>query len=127
LQFCVVGASGAAVDLIAFNLCLLMISLPISRAVAIGTAVTSNFWLNRRLTFSYSQRKWVGAYVSFALGCALGAVVNWSISIALIGHISTFHNHVTFAALVGVASGAIFNFLLSSQWAFGRLPHEKVH
>jgi dolichol-phosphate mannosyltransferase len=125
LQFCLVGSSGVVVDLLTFNLCLRGLSLPltVSRAVAVAAAMTSNFWFNRRLTFSYSRTSaWVRAYTRFVLSCSLGALVNWGVSVGLVTYAPVFHERATLAAVVGIGCGTIFNFLLSSRWAFDRPP-----
>jgi dolichol-phosphate mannosyltransferase len=118
-QFCLVGTSGAIVDLVVFNLLLLTLDVSLSRAVAILTAMTSNFWLNRRLTFSYSRRmSWTGAYIRFVLSCLVGGVVNWIVSVGLLTSSSFWRDQATLAALLGILSGTAFNFVLSRHWVF---------
>jgi len=119
LQFCAVGASGVIVDLVSFNILLGALPLHISRALAVLTALTSNFWLNRRLTFSYSRHtSWPRAYVRFALSCFVGACANWSVSVGLIASSDFWQRHVTVAAILGILAGTGFNFILSRRWAF---------
>jgi|SRR3990172_305618 len=120
LQFCLVGGIGVFVDLLTLHVLLLALPLKISRAVAIGVAMTSNFWLNRRLTFSDSRRtNWVRQYARFVLCCSIGGAINWSASVGLVGHVTFFRAHVTLAALIGILSGTVSNFLMSRYWAFG--------
>ena len=121
LQFCFVGATGVVVDLVAFNLLLLVVSLTVARALAVGVAMTSNFWCNRRLTFSYSRGSdWIRSFIRFVFSCSLGAFVNWGVSVKLITATSGFRDHVTTAAVIGILCGAVFNFILSSEWVFSR-------
>ena len=50
--------------------------LYVSRAMAIVVAITWNFWLNRRLTFSYSRNgNRIRQYLRFASTCSVGAAV----------------------------------------------------
>ena len=127
LQFCLVGATGVVVDLLMFNLLLLVVSLTVARALAVGVAMTSNFWLNRRLTFSYSRGSdWIRSYIQFVFSCSLGAFVNWIVSVKLISAASFFRDHVTAAAAIGILCGTVFNFILSSEWVFSR-PARRIH
>jgi dolichol-phosphate mannosyltransferase len=55
-QFCLVGASGMAVDLLIYALLLQAgVAVTVARALAIFIAMSSNFVLNRRLSFSGSR------------------------------------------------------------------------
>jgi dolichol-phosphate mannosyltransferase len=119
LQFGVVGTTGVIVDLVTFNVLLLALPLEVSRAVAVMTAMTSNFWLNRRLTFSYSRGSSVPrAYARFALSSAMGALVNWMVSVGLMTWSPLWRSHVTLAALAGILAGAGVNFVLCLRWTF---------
>ena len=55
LQFVLIGSSGMIVDLSFFALLSHVLSFGPARASAIWLAMTWNFMLNRRLTFSYAQ------------------------------------------------------------------------
>lgn len=126
IQFCVVGATGVAVDLVCYAL-LLNAGVPLSwaRAVAILTAMTSNFWFNRRLTFSYGRSGPVlHQYAQFVLTCALGAVLNWSTSVWLTSTQDFFAEYKYLAALIGILAGTVSNFVIASAWVFrkGRPP-----
>jgi dolichol-phosphate mannosyltransferase len=119
LQFCLVGSSGAIVDLLTFKLCLLIIPLTAARAIAVGFAITSNFWFNRRLTSSYDRhRAWPPAYARFLLSGSVGGLVNWVVSISLVALFAVFQNYVIVAAVIGIGAGTISNFFLSSHWVF---------
>jgi dolichol-phosphate mannosyltransferase len=123
-QFCLVGSIGLVVDLVTFNLLLQVSVLTVARALAVTIAMTTNFWLNRRLTFSYSRESpWTGAYGRFALSCSTGALVNWVVSVGMVSYVPVFHDRATLAAVIGIGSGTIFNFFLSSRWAFN-LPRQ---
>jgi dolichol-phosphate mannosyltransferase len=72
LRFCVVGASGYAVNILAFGVAL---ALSVEQLVAAGigfmVAVASNFWCNRTWTFAADHR-----------GLAMQAVRFFSVSVA---------------------------------------------
>lgn len=121
LQFALVGSSGAVVDLATFSLLWLVWPTDIARAIAIWVAMTWNFWLNRRLTFSYARnRPLFRQYIFFCLSCLLGAVINWS-TFSVLYHSSKFYSEWPVpAAIVGILAGTVVNFLMSKYMVFKR-------
>lgn len=119
-QFLMVGITGVAVDLLTMSgLLALGLVIPAARAAAIFTAMSSNFYLNRRFTFSGSRDQHVVAqYLRFVATCSVGAVLNWSLSILLVSHLATFARWPLLAALLGILAGTFSNFLLSKYWVF---------
>ena len=108
------------IDLLLYSV-LLGLSVPMStsRAVAIGVAMTWNFWLNRRVTFSEVPatsliREWVG----FCVACSFGAVTNYVISLWLVQSVAFFASQRLLAAVVGIFSGYLFNFLFARLFVF---------
>ena len=76
-QFCLVGASGMAVDLLIYALLLRAgVALPVARALAIFIAMSWNFALNRRVSFSGSRfgRPMIEQYFLWLASSGLGAV-----------------------------------------------------
>lgn len=122
LQFCLVGGAGAFVDLATYaTLRAGGLHLYGARALAIWLAMTFNFALNRRLTFSYSRAgAIVPQYLRFVATCSVGALVNWSLSVLLTGQVEFFREHIFLAAVCGILAGTIFNFTASYLWAFRR-------
>jgi dolichol-phosphate mannosyltransferase len=127
IQFCFVGLTGLIVDLSCYTLLMKFgLSLSVARALAIGLALTWNFFLNRRLTFDlYAHHPLVPQYLRFVLACSVGAVVNWSASVGLVREVVWFGSHRYLAAIAGVAAGTIFNFLISFKWVFRARTLEK--
>jgi dolichol-phosphate mannosyltransferase len=123
LQFCAVGATGVAVDLSAYALLLRIpaFRIAIARALAIWVAMTWNFFLNRRLTFSYSR---LGSklvqYPRFVATCTLGAVLSWSVAVGLARLAPFFARHLMLGAIVGIIVGTACNFLISRHYVFRR-------
>jgi dolichol-phosphate mannosyltransferase len=126
IQFCVIGASGVVVNLLTYLiLCKLGLPLELAYAIAIGVSMTWNFLPNRYLTFDLTaHHPFWPQYGRFVATCTLGSVINWTVTMALSNEVVWFKAHVLIAALVGIASGTIFNFLISSAWAF---HHARVH
>jgi dolichol-phosphate mannosyltransferase len=119
LKFGFVGATGSGVDLIAFALALLVLPVPVARAVAIWVAMTWNFYWNRRWTFFDSHRHSVlGQYLMFCGACLVGAVVSWATSVGLWHSVSFFNTYPLVAAIIGIIGGTLFNFVASSLFVF---------
>jgi len=126
IQFCLVGSTGMAIDLGTYMFLLNSgIAITLSRGLAIWLAMTWNFWLNRRLTFSYSRPDSVlKQYPRFLASCGTGAFISWSIAVLLPQKVTMFSNHLLLAATIGIAVGTLFNFLLSRYWVFKRLSSQ---
>ena len=125
VQFCLVGLTGMVIDLSVYAVFLYFtVSLRLARALAIWIAMTWNFWINRRLTFSYGRKSGLfGQYFRFIGSCGVGAVVSWSISILLSQRVPIFKNQLYLAAIIGIVVGTLSNFLLSRYWAFKKMSH----
>ncbi len=113
-QFLVVGASGVVVNLAVLSL-LLVMGLPetVCLAGGIAASVVSNFLLNRRFTFSYARDGHLGKqFLGFLGASAVGAGVSFVVSVFLRSQITDGLSYGLYlAALGGIASGMIFNYL----------------
>jgi dolichol-phosphate mannosyltransferase len=123
MQFCFVGSTGMLVDLAIYAFLVVQgISLPVARAIGIAVAMSWNFGLNRRITFSYSRHdNFFKQYIKFVGSCLTGAIVSWSIAIFLPSKINIFAHYVLLAAIMGIVAGTVVNFSLSRFWVFKRL------
>lgn len=121
-QFTAVGASGVVVNLVVLTV-LLAFGVPFTAAtaVAIVSAMLSNFALNRRFSFSYARGgTWWQQLAGFVGACSLGALVNWGVTLATKAALPGVWPQV--AALVGIAAGMGFNFALCRWWVFRARP-----
>ncbi len=120
VSFGFVGASGAIVDLLIFVL-LLRAGLGAwpAAVAAIWMAMTSNFVLNRKLTFANGGCGWPRDYLAFCLSCLVGAVVNAGMRVGLISVFPWFAQHTWAAVVLGILSGLAFNFSLCERFVFG--------
>ena len=122
LSFGLVGASGLVID-VAVYLALerLGVDHRLARFLAFWPAVTSNWWLNRRLTFGDRPRRpRARQWASFAVGSALGLVVNVGSYLALTGLVPAFAEHRLAALLVGVGVGAAVNYGIAAGYVYRR-------
>ncbi len=138
LQFCVVGASGMIVDLSCYAFFQWVFSktwlagaiapvvggslaLAVSGALAIALALTWNFSLNRRLTFSYARRgSLLRQYVTYALSNALGIALSFTLRLILPARIGFFLRHKLAAAVVGIVAATGISFSMSRWIVFNR-------
>ena len=113
-QFLVVGASGVVVNLTVLTI-LQWMGLPEALCLAGGIAVSvvSNFLLNRRFTFSYARDGHMGKqFLGFLGASAVGAGVSFVVSLFLRTQLLEGVSYgLHLAALGGIASGMIFNYL----------------
>lgn len=114
MQFLVVGASGTVVNLLVlFALLKMGLSEPVSLAGGICVSLITNFLLNRRFTFSYARDRNPWAQFAGFLGASLvGMLVNYAVALFLVSSVlQDAPSSVYIAALAGIASGMLFNFL----------------
>jgi dolichol-phosphate mannosyltransferase len=120
--FGLVGLSGIGIDLLMLALLLALMPLAWARAGAIWAAMTWNFAINRRLTFSdAASGNLVVQYALFVLSCTLGAVVSWGTTMQLTSASPFLEKYALMAALPGILLGAAVNYTLCS-WAVFRVP-----
>jgi dolichol-phosphate mannosyltransferase len=145
LQFCAVGASGMVVDLTTYALLQLVFSrtwlaqrtaplvggpldLAVAGALAITVALTWNFSLNRRLTFSYARFGSIfRQYFTYAMSNAAGIALSLSLRLYLPEHFGFFHRHRLAAAVVGIVAATGVSFSLARWVVFSHRsgPREK--
>jgi len=121
VQFCLVGTTGMFVDLLVYSILLTFLPLTAARALAIWTAMTWNFALNRTITFSHARGgPLTRQYILFCASCLLGGVVNWGVSVGLCWAWSFFDQRRLWAAVLGILAGTAFNYVLSERVVFAQ-------
>jgi dolichol-phosphate mannosyltransferase len=129
LRFCLVGMSGVAVNLGALWLfkARLGFSDLVSVALAVETAMVSNFALNDAWTFGDLRRSGVQLagrvvrFLRFNLVCAVGALVNVGTFAVLTG---LWGVHYMISGAIGIGVAAALNYVLNTvvTWEKGRSP-----
>ncbi len=93
----------------------------IGEIVATAAAMTFNFFLNNALTYRDARLKGARAlfdgWLSFCVVCSVGAIANVGIAVFL--H-DAQRGEWAMAALAGVLIGAVWNYVLSSRFVWGR-------
>lgn len=142
IQFCAVGASGMVVDLSCYALFQWLLgrtglatmtaplvggplALAVAGALAIAVALTWNFSLNRRLTFSYARRgSLIGQFCGYALSNALGIALSFTLRLLLPRQFTFFDRHRLAAAVVGIVAATGISFSMARWFVFARRPSE---
>ena len=124
LRFGIVGAGGFVVDTLVLYVLFQRGGLvyPLARALSIFTAMNFTWVGNRTITFrahaAESAREMGQEWMRFMVSNALGAVVNWVVSNALVHFAPGPFNNPYLALCGGVAAGLVFNFTLSKRFVF---------
>ena len=122
LQFLVVGASGTVVNLAVLTLLESGFGMPARGAIAGGiiASVISNFFLNRRFTFSYAKNEsLIPQFLGFLAVSFLGIVVNYFVSVYTLEHVlPPSFKFSQIAAMIGIIAGLLINFLLNRFFVF---------
>lgn len=140
IQFCVVGASGAVVDLFCYWLfqkvfaptslaqyrlwpTQVRLSLAAAGSLSILVALLWNFSLNRRLTFSYARGGSLGRQCAAYIASNLpGVMVSLAIRLLLPRKVTFFNQHKLAAAVVGIVVATGLSFSMSRWVVFRRKP-----
>jgi dolichol-phosphate mannosyltransferase len=118
LFFAVVGGLGLIVHMLALATTLYVgLTFGLSQAVAVATAMTSNFTLNNLIT--YRDRRLTGlrflkGLLGFYLICSLGAIANVGFATFIYAERPTWW----FAGLAGAVVGAVWNFAMSANFTW---------
>jgi dolichol-phosphate mannosyltransferase len=120
MQFAVVGASGVLVNLtVMTGLLRAGIGVPESIAVAIAASICTNFYLNRRFTFSHSMNEHMPTqFLSYVVSVSFGSLVNYLIALGLLHYFPRLVPQI--AALGGIGVATIVNFIALKFVVFKR-------
>lgn len=122
-SFCLVGALGMCVDLLALTLLIEIFEQPfeIARVGGFLAAVSQNFLLNDTFTFVSPKEIPVwGRYGRFLLSSAAGMLANYAVSLALFYGFPPLARLYWLPAVAGVLAGTAINFLGARTFAFRR-------
>ncbi len=117
LKFTLVGSSGVVVNTIVLYLGHEVGGLPLllASALAVETAVISNFLWNNLWTFSQSSFTW-RRLLKFNLVSLGGLAITVVVLYALVQYLAL---HYLVANLLAIGVATIWNFLVNSLWTWG--------
>ena len=128
LRFGVVGAAGFVVDTSVLFVLFQLSHVPYiaARALSIFSAMNFTWMGNRTLTFRAHAARGASAiaaeWLRFMLTNAVGAAINWLVSILLRYEAPSPLNNPYLALAAGVVAGLAFNFTLSKRLVFVGAP-----
>ena len=122
LQFGAVGGIGFLWDaLFYFGLQAAGVPHLWARAAAFWPGVTSNWFLNRIMTFKTRQRTMAATqWLKFVLASSFGFIINWGVYALLTSYVEFFSEYLFVAFIIGILVGAIFNFITADLLVFRR-------
>lgn len=119
-QFGLIGVSGFVVNEIVVTI-LHFSEIPLQLTLALGIliAMTSNFFLNRTITFDHGVKEsWFKQYIKFVCACSFGALINYLASIRFLAAFPSYSNFPQISVAIGSLAGLVSNFLLSRYVVF---------
>jgi putative flippase GtrA len=117
IRFAAVGASGYAVNLVVFAVCvhLLKIDYRVASVIAFLVSVTNNFWFNRHWTFDAKQQHPAQQGVRFFTVSLVAFGLTYVVLVALVsgGGMSK-----VIAQAIAIAAGTPLSFIGQKLWSF---------
>jgi dolichol-phosphate mannosyltransferase len=115
LTFCMIGASGIVVHMLALmaGLEAFGLSFAVAQTAATLLAITSNYVLNNAITYCDLRlrgMRFLSGWLKFTLVCSLGALSNVGIASWIFAHNAEWH----IAGLTGAVVGVFWNFMVSA-------------
>ncbi len=119
-KFGLVGVVGLVVDTaVVYALLPLGLKFFVARIPAFLCAATATWALNRSFTFRTSLRRpLIREWATFLATNAVGGVVNYAVSVALVAGIDFVATHPVLAVAAGSLAGMFFNFAASKRLVF---------
>jgi dolichol-phosphate mannosyltransferase len=119
ITFSLVGGLGIVVHLLVLTLLFkgLQTGFVTSQAIATVIAMTFNFSLNNILTYRDMRLKswqWLRGWVSFTLGCSVGAFAN----VGVASYLFSMGTFWLFSSLAGVIIGAVWNYAVAATFTW---------
>ncbi len=117
IRFATVGASGYAVNLIVFAVCvhLLKIDYRAASVIAFLVSVTNNFWWNRHWTFDARQHHPAQQGVRFFTVSLVAFALTYVVLVALV---SGSGMSKVIAQAIAIAAGTPLSFIGQKLWSF---------
>lgn len=119
VTFCIIGVLSAIVDLLVFNtLFLIGASFILSRTVAVLSAISSNFFLNRNITFKARHTSIMKQYPKHLIVYTIVLITNVAVSSTVFWLLGEGNLNANIASISGILSAIPISFLGSLLWTF---------
>jgi dolichol-phosphate mannosyltransferase len=120
MQFIVVGASGVLVNLgVVTALLRAAVTAPAGIAGGIAASICTNFYLNRRFTFSHSRSGHMPTqFLGYLVAVSFGSLVNYTVALCLLARIPGLIPQL--ASLGGIGVATVVNFVALKYIVFKR-------
>jgi dolichol-phosphate mannosyltransferase len=117
VRFGAVGATGYAVNLLVFAVCVHAIAIDyrVSAVIAWVVSVLNNFWLHRHWTFGTGEAHAIPQGVRFFVVSALAFGFTYLVLVALVGGAGV---PKVPAQAIAIAAGTPLNFVGQKLWSF---------
>jgi len=121
VSFAIVGGLGVFVHMAILTTAMKLANTPfvVGQSVATALAMVFNFAVNNVLTYR-DQRlhgwSWWTGLASFIIACSVGAIAN----VGVANHLFHGETQWALAALAGVAVGAVWNYVVTQLYTWGR-------
>lgn len=116
--FCIVGGSGALIELLFFNLFYLFTIFSISKFIGLVFALTFNFIINRTFTFSASNGKKRGQIMRYLLVYSIALSLNYLTSLFINNLLGGGVISANVAAIAGILVSIPITFFGSNYFIF---------
>ncbi|MBW1616033.1 MAG: glycosyltransferase family 2 protein [Deltaproteobacteria bacterium] len=130
MLFSAVGASGFVIDLSVYIGLqkLFNVNHILARGLSFWAAASSNWALNRKITFkTKTKSSKLKQWASFLIASLLGFSANFGIYYLLTGYVPFFKKHLIAAFIIGISFGLFINFILSASFVFKKkMMREKL-
>lgn len=124
-RFAGVGVLGFVVDSATLYAGLALgLSLYTGRIASYLVAASFNWYLNRRVTFGSTDRRFVREWARYLLANAVGGLVNLGVYALLVATLPIVARMPVLGVAAGSVAGLVFNFLLSWAVVFERGKHD---
>ena len=119
-KYYLVGASGVGIGLglLYFLTDFIGLWYVISKGIAIGVAMTSNFILHKFWTYRKEtvEGKTIKMYVKYIIICLIGTGMQMGLTYFLVENLLVYYIH---AAMLAIVIAGSFNYFANRKWTFG--------
>ncbi len=126
LFFCLVGGTGALIELISFNVFHIFFNFALSKLFGLILALSFNFSVNRNITFSASSGKKKKQILKYIIVYSLSISLNYLVSVSFNNFLNDGFFYSNLSVILGILAGLPINFFGSLYWVFNEVHYNKT-